>query len=96
MKTFKFKKYFFILFGAAFIAFVYILNLNRFEAEQKISLDFHLKLRNIMKDEKILKVSAHRQIFFIESHMEEVRKMDKPRAACAVESAGQLTKKFMF
>lgn len=46
-------------------------------------------LKNIMDDEATLNVSANRQVFLIETHMENERVLSKPRQACTVESAGK-------
>jgi hypothetical protein len=80
--------------GISLILFFYVYQNNELcakvqeKVEEEISLDLYLTLKNIMDDEPKLKVSSHRQIFFLETHLDEERKMDKPRAACAVESAG--------
>lgn len=47
-----------------------------------------LKLRNFLNDDKFLKNDKFKKIFFIETHLEELRIIDKPRQACSVESAG--------
>lgn len=57
-------------------------------SNDKSARDLFFTLKNILNDEKKLKVNSKKQIFFVEAHMEEKRIMDKPRAACAVESAG--------
>lgn len=48
-----------------------------------------LIVKNIVEDEEILKSENIKKIFFIETHMDEVRIMDKPRIACSIESAGK-------
>jgi hypothetical protein len=47
-----------------------------------------IKIKNLLDDEEKLKMSWKHQIFFIESHMEQLRNLTNPRQACSVESAG--------
>ena len=48
-----------------------------------------LTIKNIQEDEEILMNKNYEKIFFIETHMDEVRILDNPRIACSVESAGR-------
>lgn len=73
--------------------FFYFLNNNINESGNNLrSLDvtpnFSIPLKNILSDEKVLKVSARRQIFLIETHMDKERSLNNSRQACTVESAG--------
>lgn len=54
--------------------------------ENFLSLSYPLK--NILSDEANLNVSATRQIFLLETHMNKERYLENPRQACTVESAG--------
>ena len=47
-----------------------------------------LKLENFLIDDEFLKNDEYKKIFFIETHMEGIRIIEKPRQACSVESAG--------
>ena len=47
-----------------------------------------LIIKNIQEDEEILKSENYKKLFFIETHMDEVRIIDNPRIACSIESAG--------
>ena len=47
-----------------------------------------IELENILSDEEKMLKSNGNQIFFIESHLEELRELKNARQACAVESAG--------
>ncbi|XP_070507612.1 alpha-1,4-N-acetylglucosaminyltransferase-like isoform X1 [Chironomus tepperi] len=49
-----------------------------------------LVIKNINEDESILKSENIKKLFFIETHMEEVRIFDNPRIACTVESAASI------
>ena len=48
-----------------------------------------LKLENILNDEEFLEDEKSKKIFFLETHVNEVRILDNPRQACSVESAGR-------
>jgi len=48
-----------------------------------------LKLENILNDEEFLEDEKSKKIFFLETHVDEVRILDNPRQACSVESAGK-------
>ena len=47
------------------------------------------KLKNLQKDENILTNKGFNKIFFIETHLDSVRKLESARQACSVESAGE-------
>lgn len=47
------------------------------------------KLKNLQNDENILKDKNVKKIFFIETHLDLFRKIENPRQACSVESAGE-------
>ena len=48
-----------------------------------------LKIENILNDEEFLEDEKSKKIFFLETHVDEVRILDNPRQACSVESAGR-------
>ncbi|KAG5666936.1 hypothetical protein PVAND_014941 [Polypedilum vanderplanki] len=55
--------------------------------------DFHnktFKLSNILEDDKIINDNNQKKIFFVESHTNRDRKLEKPRQACSVESAARI------
>ncbi|KAG5666937.1 hypothetical protein PVAND_014942 [Polypedilum vanderplanki] len=55
--------------------------------------DFHDKtfeLLNILEDDKIINDENKKKIFFVESHTNRDRKLEKPRQACSVESAARI------
>lgn len=54
----------------------------------KVSKAISFPVKNILSDEEILKNSVSRQIFMIETNLDEERVLDNPRQACSVESAG--------
>lgn len=56
--------------------------------KKEIVPDCSFPLKNILSDEETLKVSANKQFFFLETHMEKERNLTDARQACSVESAG--------
>lgn len=71
------------------------LNIGVINTEVKYFLEAKLlNLKNILDDEEILKNENFEKIFFIETHVDEVRTLNEPRIACSVESAGR--KKLFF
>lgn len=47
-----------------------------------------LKLKNFMDEDQILKEAEFDNIFFIETHMNDMKIIENPRQACSVETAG--------
>lgn len=56
---------------------------------QECIIDGKFELKNILKDEEKLLKSDGKQIFFIESHLEEQRELKNAKKACSIESAGK-------
>ena len=88
------NKYLFLISITLICNFIYFLtgkeNEEKLEVpEVEIPKNFIFPLRNILMDEKSLNISAHRQIFLIETHLEKERNLTNPRQACTVESAGE-------
>ena len=54
------------------------------------SLPIFFKLKNLKNDEELLADKNFKKIFFIETHLDLIRKLDNPRQACSVESAGKI------
>jgi hypothetical protein len=48
-----------------------------------------LRVENYKTDEERMLNASSRQIFFLETHLERVRSLDKPRQVCSVEAAGE-------
>jgi len=66
-------------------------NLQAHDEHRKVKLFLSpkiLKLNNILDDDEFLRNDRYKKIFFVETHMEELRTIEKPRQACSVESAG--------
>ncbi|KAL7024956.1 hypothetical protein ACKWTF_013270 [Chironomus riparius] len=49
-----------------------------------------LIVKSIQEDEEILKSEKFNKLFFIETHMDEMRILDNPRIACSIESAARV------
>jgi hypothetical protein len=53
---------------------------------------FSFRLKNILENDEKLENPKIKKIFFIESHLETIRSLDKSMQACSIESAGKNTK----
>lgn len=87
MRVKRYRAFILALFSL-FLILICILQKSRKEEENEFLPSVYFPLKNILSDEAVLNVSASHQIFLIETHMEKERVLDKPRQACAVESAG--------
>ena len=81
-------------FGLIYVIFSILKNVNHYSEDKNDELKDFLKpktlsLKNILEDGKILEDEKFKKIFFIETHMDEVKILDNPRIACSVESAGK-------
>ena len=65
-----------------------MLNNNEDIPPQEIFIDGRFELKNILSDEGKLLKSNGSQIFFIETHLDELRDVKNAKQACSVESAG--------
>jgi hypothetical protein len=52
------------------------------------SFPFYIKLKNLKSDVEFLTNKNSKKIFFIETHLDSVRRIDNARQACSIESAG--------
>lgn len=97
----KYKSLFVVAFYITIVITIYFqITANIYKTSDFSELSFEkfpitFKLKNLQNDENILNDKNVKKIFFIETHLNLFRKIDNPRQACSVESAGENNLIFM-
>jgi hypothetical protein len=67
-----------------------IINAQNSDDDLKAKFKGRILLENYKTDEERMIKADSQQIFFLESHLDGVRILNKPRQACSLEAAGEV------